>query len=520
MANYFVDSTTGNNANNGTTFDLAWATLEHAEEAGGLSAGDIVWIRPIHSEIPTSDISCTYDGTMLHPIYRIGCPRAAVAITSSDWTNGSTAVVIDDGGMTQLAHAGRMITAPDGNDYFITRVVNANNIVIMGEYPGSTVTNQVATIIQDDYYDWFSAIDDSAWTIKKTDWRSSQNRPTIDFNDGNYQYNAYSTYYGIFANLYIKDSSDTAGIFYVYVDKGILISGCIFEQSANNSTIFQHNGIATLYLNRVVIIGNGSGSSQVGVKGYNTAGITIAKYVAIYNCGDVGMLIYGSAYMNNVNIGIEQANGDVDISMSYSGVSRSNNLRLGGTNGYFNGASNTSFEQLHCENYQGVLGEHRTFWSGGYFCKQSVPDGTANKKISDDVIKIVPNSSGYVPTAEIDDWKFCFLEHEIEANTDSKSYRYWIFNNAMGVLNDATAKDNIYLKVEYIAAYDDTSEYVIKEEYSSQIDIANAASADDWDYLEVTSIAPAVASKVRLSIWIGAYSASGTIYVDPAVVIS
>ena len=70
MPNYFVDSTTGNDGDSGLTMDAAWATIEHAVEAGGLVAGDKVWVRRIHVEYagnPTSDITPTYSGTPKDP---------------------------------------------------------------------------------------------------------------------------------------------------------------------------------------------------------------------------------------------------------------------------------------------------------------------------------------------------------------------------------------------------------------------------------------------------------------------
>ena len=127
MANYFVDSTTGDNGDNGTTMDLAWATVEYALESGGLSAGDIVWVRRIHSETPGSDISVLYDGAAGAPIQTIGWPRAALpntTITEGDWANGSE-LVDNVVGITpdREKHIARHCTAPDGKVYFITAVL-------------------------------------------------------------------------------------------------------------------------------------------------------------------------------------------------------------------------------------------------------------------------------------------------------------------------------------------------------------------------------------------------------------
>ena len=169
MTIYFVSSADGNDGSSGLTLDLAWATLEKAHESGGLSAADSVAVRRTHSEIPTSDISLAYDGAAGNPIKTFGCPRAAHAISSSDWTNGSTAVVVDDADMDREKHQARYITAPDEKKYLITRVVDASNIVLEKEYVGSTSLNDAtasidADTVQSDWDDY----DDSADTIKKS----------------------------------------------------------------------------------------------------------------------------------------------------------------------------------------------------------------------------------------------------------------------------------------------------------------------------------------------------------------
>ena len=77
MANYFVDSANGDNTDDGTTMDNGpgggvgcWASIEHAVESGGLTAGDIVWVRRSHVEYagnPTSFIQPAYSGTSKVP---------------------------------------------------------------------------------------------------------------------------------------------------------------------------------------------------------------------------------------------------------------------------------------------------------------------------------------------------------------------------------------------------------------------------------------------------------------------
>lgn len=122
MTNYFVDSTTGDNGDNGTTMDLAWATVEYALESGGLSAGDYVWVRRIHSETPGSDIHPTYDGAADSPIQVIGWPRAAATGTASV-ENGFPAFFSSNVTPDREKHQARRIkNDTDGKYYLITAI--------------------------------------------------------------------------------------------------------------------------------------------------------------------------------------------------------------------------------------------------------------------------------------------------------------------------------------------------------------------------------------------------------------
>ena len=86
-------------------------------------------------------------------------------------------------------------------------------------------------------------------------------------------------------------------------------------------------------------------------------------------------------------------------------------------------------------------------------------------------------------------------------------------------INDGDAKGDIWIKAEYVDSHDDTSEYHIIELFSTESTIAARADDTDWDSLSVT-VQPAVASKVRITMYIATYVASGGINVDPLVVIT
>lgn len=518
MPNYFVDAANGNNGNSGLTMDLAWATLEYAIESGGLAAGDYVWWRRGANEIPVSDVALAYSGTPASPIRIIGCPRASHAITSSDWTNGSASINIDDNDMVRERHQGRYITAPDGNVYLITRIADTATIIIDREYAGGTVTNEAATIHADDDYnsDVWNAIDDSTWTIKKATWQAdADNLPQLDFNDGNYQLYLYNYSHNFFKNIEFKDSADIAGIIYFRLCINN-ISGCLIKQSANNTALVTGYSFFSFW-DRVIVEGSGSGTGQRGLNlPSNGDQKIIIKNSAIYNCGDYGLNGTGNVELDNVNIGVEQANGDYDISAEKDLNLTGKDVKLGGTNGDVNISAQTGYNvpggKVFIENFGKVLGEHRTYFLGGYFEKALVASGTPNKKLSDHVIKITPNvvNCEFIPElAQI------ILKRVFYCDTTSRSFKFWIYNDSGITLNPNNAKENIWMSVKYVSAYDDTSEYVISEKLSTQEDIEDAASDTDWDYLEVAGVQPAIASNVEVTIYFSKYLAATNVYIDP-----
>lgn len=517
MADHFVDSVNGTSTMTGHTMDAPWNTVEYALESGSLTANDFVWVRRNVNEVPVTDIVCAYDGTYSQPIQIIGWPRSSHAIVSSDWTNGNTGVVVDDADMDREKHQGRYVTAPDGRVYLITKVTDASNIVIDREYVGATVTNQTATISADEDYTLAQAIDDSAWVIKKADWNGdADDMPYIDFNNAALQILIESDNCHIFKNMEFKNGNDAYGIIFSGYSGSLFteFNGCLFYQESDKAIFYI--AYSPHILKRCILEGNSTGTSQRGFYGQNSAGYCILIDVAIYNMGDSGL--YGvQAIMKNVNIGVEVANDDDDITLAMFdciGI----DVKLGGTNGYVEYSIRDLNTFANFENYQKVLGDHRTYFAGGYFDRVTLTVATTpNKKLSDDAIRITPNSNNHVTNIPVLAHKI--FEHRVWADTSSKDYKYWVYNNLAATINDTTATDNLFLKVTYVSGYDDTSEYFYTESISTQIDILDAADDTDWDYLEVTDITPAVASWVILEIYESIYSAAGTIFIDPEVVI-
>lgn len=80
MANLYVRSTDGNNADNGTTWALAKATL-----AGALAvdaAGDSFWLSQVHSETTAAAIALAFNGTAAAP-QRVFCGNDGAAPPTS-----------------------------------------------------------------------------------------------------------------------------------------------------------------------------------------------------------------------------------------------------------------------------------------------------------------------------------------------------------------------------------------------------------------------------------------------------
>lgn len=519
MTLHFVSSADGNDGNSGLTLDLAWATIEFAEESGGLSAGDSYVVRRTHSEIPTSDVLPAYSGAAGNPIKRFGCPRSAHAISSSDWTNGSTSVVVDDADMSRSEHQTRHITGPDGVTYFITRVTNASNIVIDREYAGSTSLNDAtasinADTVQQDWEDY----DDSGDTIKKTDWEADADTvPLINFNGGAFNFFLNAIHYAQFYNLEFIGSTDQAGILRVSFSSDFYMEGILIS-SVNNVLIFGTNH-SSIHFKRCTIEGNGVGVSQKGIGHPAFMGFFgLFDDVAIYNCGGVGMdLLQGYYQFRNVNMGVEIANGSDEFNIVSAIRIEGVDVKLGGTNGIIGfGALDGTDVKISFENYQKVLGDNRTYYIGGYFEKVAVSGETPNKKVSDYVMKVVPNVNT-VPSFE---FAPLLLTSKIyKVTTGSKTFEFWIYNDTGDTLNDVTALDNIFVRAESVDSFDDTTEYTMLDTFSTEIDIADAADADAWVKIGVT-LDPATISKVRLKIFARYYNAATNFFIDQAVVIS
>lgn len=100
MAILYVRSTDGNNADNGSTWALAKATLAGAFAAA--SAGDIIYVSDNHAETQASAMTLTSPGTAASPCYVICVddsaePPTTLATTGTITTTGSNSITIAAG---------------------------------------------------------------------------------------------------------------------------------------------------------------------------------------------------------------------------------------------------------------------------------------------------------------------------------------------------------------------------------------------------------------------------------------
>jgi hypothetical protein len=403
------------------------------------------------------------------------------------------------------------ITSNTGGDAELSANATAVGFLIDREYAGSTVTGTSGKFqieADEDYAAFHAAGVGASWEADAHDL------PKIDFNDGAYQLVLSSDYYFSFRNFYFEDSDDTLGIIRATLSLFVEFIGCIIKQSVKNRMLFSAT-YQNVILNRFIIEGSGVGNIQNGIQ--LEASIVTIINGAIYNCGNYGIYELGinvTEKILNLNIGSEITNLSYDIGSLYQCYLKGRDMILGGLNGYVLFANPS--KSVTIENYQKTLGINCGFYHGGSWESIAVTSTAANKKLSDTVLKIIP-SINIVPS--IEDWKQSVFLGVFSLASGSQTIKFWIYNNGCGTLNDTLYSDNIYLKAKYVDSYDDTSEYTQTNVYSAEIDIANAANANDWDYLQVT-VNPAVASLVRVELLLAAYHATGYILVDPLRVIS
>lgn len=539
---YFVDSTTGDNADSGLTMDLAWDTIEYALESGGLVDGDIVFVRRIHQEWdggnPISDIDPGGASLPKSPLYIIGWPRATTTLSSTDWTNGSTSVNADAGTtIDRETHQGRFVTGPDGNIYQITDSTDGDggSFVIDREYVGTTASNETVTVSADDGVIPYVAdmgteygFDDFGWTIKESDWDAdAQTLPVIDFGDQSYNLDATSNDNLYFANLEIRDSA----IYMFYARAGAFyFHGCLIENDNQERCIATRQ--CQLYINRCILEGPAAGAFEVLHIG--TGGMVHIKDSAIYGGGDY-TISFGQyqdrLYLDNVNIEVEgpKTLSAEDIYICDATVI-GKNVRMGGTNGYINKTANLDrghYSGLYIENFQKVLGAHKRITGQGDITSVAAGGGgdypNQRSEGASLLVEVINDQSQdqCLQNAVVQEILPVIFEHEYEVTGEEAwSCKYYVQYHDDDDGGNTLTSDDIWIEAEYVSSYDDATEYVMTTVQSDE-SITDRDDADDWDqYLEIDSITPATDSKIRIKCYVRFYHASDIIYIDPLAVIT
>ena len=391
---------------------------------------------------------------------------------------------------------------------------SAVGFLIDRKYAGSTVTGVSGKFqieADEDYADRPAAGTTAGWDA------DAIALPIIDGNSGAFNIIGSSDEYYGFKNTIFKDCKKANGILFMQT-KGFFLTGCLFltdDPSVNNRIIDIRNPL--FFIDRCIFVGGGtSQASQDGM--YIDKVNLLMRNSAIYGMGNSGIYgtIGGGFDLFNVNFGIESPNLDDDLILSSPFWSRAVDVDMGGINGYVNHSTFQQYNSFGIENFKKVFGSHKSFGRFGTYESAAVSGETPNKKLSDTVLKITPDTPNYEYSEQ--DWHFKIPLGEINADAGSQTFKFWIYNDTGVTLNDGDATADFYLQADYVSGYGDATAYTMSTATSAEHTIADAADADDWDSLSVT-LNPAVESKVRLYLRISIYD-TNDIFVDPQVVIT
>ncbi len=281
-----------------------------------------------------------------------------------------------------------------------------------------------------------------------------------------------------------------------------------------------------VYFERVIVQCWGSAANNRCM--YGDIGILHFKDCALYGAyDDIFYCSAGTHLFHNVNLGVEV---EVYGGAAYDDISTYHGVLIKGYDVKFGGGGGGLEVQFHAggpptdrvtvENYNKVLGAHRSWVPAGYIAKLDVVEGSGDPEKrsggADSVVHVKFDRQSTWANMD-EDWAPHIFVHEFEATTDSKSYRYYVQNDG------ELAAGNLRLVAEYVDGYDSATEYhtTTKEGVYSNTPMPARAGASDWgEYIEVTAVQPAIASKVRITLYCNYYHATNDIYIDPKVVIT
>lgn len=510
MADLYLDSTTGDNADNGTTPALAWDTIAYAN--ANMAAGDTLWVRRLHSEALAAVLSLRTGSSWSVYTSVKGWPRGTVTSTGT-FTHGSVTVSSVSITCGYAAHCGRFIkNDADGRLYLITRVPSTSSFTLDRPYVGTTATGAF-TISEDEDYATRPATGQAAWD------GDAHALPLIDCTGTAYYiYTPCGCHFTTLRNIQVKGGTNAEGgaIFYAQ-GRGHELLGCLLSTTENN-IIFGGGPIS--HLKRCIVSGSSSGANQNGIR--CNRGIVYLTDCAIYGMGNYGIVCPQDIRMYNVNIGVEVANGSLDIytdNACVGGDCRTGyDVKLGGTNGYI-GVLSGRPSYVYIENYQKTLGRHYGLSATGNVNKVDAGSGTPipNQRLggSPSLLEILPNGcmTGMVCSDLLVSTPI--FTHTLYVNTANKSYRYYVQTNIAAGLTAA----ELYLELTYVDQYSDTTKYHVLKVRSDETITVRSGITDWSQYLEIPNIAPAIAGNVIIKCFLNRTDATYKVWIDPRVVI-
>lgn len=512
MANWFIDYQSGNDTNNGQTMDTPWRTINYPLRTyPKIAAGDYVWLRRGKLQNAASDVT---RGLANWGNYS-GWPRASFSLAEGTWTSGSSIVSsVSPASLSGVsgAHIARYIDAPDSRTYFVTRIGGTTKLYIDRPYLGESVSgvSGAATIQQDELYDTAQAIDDSAWTIKKSDWNAdTDNMPCWS---GSYSYYFYLDQQAKdrFRNLFLKKLG-SSNLVYWTAAKQVVMIGCLLRAKGYCTV----SGMAVARLRNCVVY-----KATLSIDG--TGGLFFMKDVAVYGNESYNAYVSGPGYMflEGVNFGVEELTTTYGLSVGAFCTVKGKDLLFGERLTKAINLGNINEVNIGIENYQKTEDAHRRWvWFGTLTKQDADGSGSAPNQRSGGsptVVEILSTTNAvFFLSDDLKESHTVVFTHEFLMPSGAQNYRYYVQSTV------AMAATSLYLEAEYFIAGSEDGGFLTTRVYSSG-SIATRTDQSDWsEYLEVTGIDPAFESKVRVTMkWNGPVGAGKALYIDPMPVIS
>lgn len=494
---FFDDTATGSGT--GISTDDAYTSLDSLKS--GRSAGDRCWVRRTMFETISGAFATTNDGNSDNPIQVIGCPRAAKSTTGNFTNDSETVSGIASADMSFYAHDGRTLIGPDGKEYWIDGITSTTEITLNKVYAGDTVSGGAFTIVADDYYDEFQAIDDSTWTTKISAWNSDSdavggwnNGTGINWtcNSSNWDfYNLRISTDSISAPSFSSFNQSCKNMYFIKVAGNNAINQSTAKGFKASNCIWTSPGLSNNYLN---------GSEELSF-----------FRCSVRNSGSSYIAIFASVaniYLNDCNFE-STTNG---MSIIYKQTPIVKNCKSDGPLFRTYSALPVS-TRFFIEDYNRVSGDHRIKYpTAGWAVSNDGSGADVNLRSggADRVIDILfdINDVGrrIYPDASSINMAPLIFEHKIwQTSLSSKTYRYYVQSET-----DTLTASELWLEVE------DVYGNITK---SSNAIVARASIGDWTNYIEVVLTQP-VEGWVTLRMFCAKYSATNHRYIDPQVEIT